>query len=95
MFAALSTLDTPLGPKLVRPFYLAGSALSMAVAGIGLIAGAALLTSSALLALFVTGFFLLLGATVFLGVRLTAEAVAIVFATSTPRPVGSTVSRTA
>ena len=95
MFAALSTLDTPLGPKLVRPFYVAGSALAVTIAGIGLITAAALTTTSVLLALFVAGFFLLLGATVFLGVRLTAEAVTIVFAQSAPRPAGSTVSRTA
>ncbi|NLH83209.1 MAG: hypothetical protein GX458_20580 [Phyllobacteriaceae bacterium] len=95
MFAALSTLDTPLGPKLVRPFYVVGSALAVAIAGIGLIVGAALATSSVLLALFVAGFFLLAGATVFLGVRLTAEAVTIVFARTAPRPVGSTMSRTA
>ena len=95
MFAELSTLDTPLGPKLVRPFYVAGSALAVTIAGIGLIAGAALATSSVLLALFVAGFFLLLGVTVFLGVRLTAEAVTIVLSRAAPRPAGSTLSRTA
>lgn len=95
MITALSTLDTPLGPRLVRPFYLAGSALALLLAGIGLLAGVAATASSALVGLFVAGLGLLLGATVFLGVRLTAEAVTIVFAQGAARPVGSTLSRTA
>jgi hypothetical protein len=93
MFTALSTLDTPLGPRLVRPFYIAGSALALLLAGIGLLAGVATMTSSVLLGLFVLGLGGLLGATVFLGVRLTAEAVTIVFAQGS-RPAGSAVSRT-
>lgn len=94
MITALSTLDTPLGPQLVRPFYLAGSALALLLAGIGLLVGAATMASSVLLGLFVIGFGGLLGVTTFLGVRLTAEAVTIVFAQG-KRPAGSTLSRTA
>lgn len=93
MIAALSTLDTPLGPRLVRPFHLAGSALAVLLAGIGLLLGAVTTTTSALLGLFVIGVGLLLGVTVFLGVRLTAEAVTIVFESAGRRAPGG-VSRT-
>lgn len=96
MIAALSTLDTPVGPLLVRPFYIAGSALALLLAGIGLLLGVATMTYSVLLGLFVTGIGVLTGVTVFLGVRLTAEAVTIVFAQkAAQRPIGSQVSRSA
>ena len=94
MIAALSTLDTPLGPKLVRPFYIAGSALALLLAGIGLLSGVAAMTTSATIGLFLIALGGLLGVTVFLGVRIVAEAATIVF--SRPgRPAGSVVSRTA
>lgn len=98
MIAALSTLDTPLGPKLVRPFYIAGSALALLLAGIGLLAGVASMATSATIGLFLIAFGGLTGVTVFLGVRLTAEAVTIVFrqaARPAGPPAGSVVSRTA
>lgn len=93
MLSTLSTLDTRLGPSLVRPFYIAGSALAVLLAGIGLLLGAATMTTSILIGLFLTALGGLLGVTVFLGVRLTAEAVTIVFAQA-PRTPGSTMSRT-
>lgn len=94
MIAALSTLDTPVGPLLVRPFYIAGTASALLLAGIGLLLGVATMAYSVLLGLFVAGFGGLLGVTVFLGVRLLAEAVTIVFAQrAATRAVGSQVSR--
>lgn len=96
MIAALSTLDTPVGPLLVRPFYIAGSALALLLAGIGLLLGVATMTWSVLLGLFVIGIGGLTGVTVFLGVRLTAEAVTIVFAQrAAAEAIGARVSRTA
>lgn len=90
MLSAFSTLDTALGPRLVRPFYIAGSALALLLAGIGLLLGVATMSTSALLGLFVTALGGLLGVTVFLGVRLTAEAVTIVFAQAPRAPLSRT-----
>lgn len=94
MIAALSTLDTPLGTKLVRPFYIAGSALALLLAGIGLLSGVAAMATSPMIGLFLIALGGLVGVTVFLAVRIVAEAATIVFARPGP-PVGTVVSRTA
>lgn len=94
MIAALTTLDTPLGPKLVRPFYIAGSALALLLAGIGLLSGVAAMATSVTIGLFLIALGGLVGVTVFLGVRIVAEAAVVVFRQGA-RPAGSAVSRTA
>ncbi len=94
MIAALTTLDTPLGAKLVRPFYIAGSALALLLAGIGLLSGVAAMATSVTIGLFLIALGGLVGVTVFLAVRIVAEAATIVFRQGN-RPAGTVVSRTA
>ncbi len=94
MWASLLSLDTRVGPHLVRPFWVVGSTLALVLAGIGLVIGLALLAISPVLGLMVVGLGLLLGAAVFLGVRLTAEAASIVFAQGSVPP-GARLDRTA
>ena len=98
MFDAIVKLDRRIGPRLVRPFWIAGSALAVVLFGFGLITGLATMQISVLIGLFLIALGALLGVTVLLGVRLTVEAVSLIFAqagVAAPRPPGSGFSTTA
>ena len=79
MIAALLSLDKPLGSRLIRPFFLAGSTLSALLGLFGLMLGVAALSQSTLLGLIVVLLGLLTGITTFLAVRVVAEAATILF----------------
>ena len=94
MIADFMTLDTRLAPRLVRPFYLAGAALALLLAGIGLLLGAAALTTSVPLALLFMVLGGLVGGVTLTGVRLVAEATLAVLALQDRASAQPMVSRT-
>ncbi len=73
MYDQLLTLDAFLAPRLLRPFYLIGSALALLWGLSGFLVGLVLLVQVPWAGLFVISFALISALLLFLGVRLFAE----------------------
>ena len=73
MFARLLALDAFLAPRLLRPFYLIGTALALLWGLSGFLVGLVLLVQVPWAGLFVITFALTSAALLFLGVRLFTE----------------------
>lgn len=79
MFTDLMSLDKPIGATLVRPFFLAGIAVAVLLGGFGVVVGLVTMAYSVPIGLFVAALGACLGAAIFLGTRIAAEAATFLF----------------